>query len=792
VLTSTRSTHQDKTMNSSWGPQRLVDVRGLAGIAIRVGVVLLAILGTESLFAMTRIVSTPTGYGRSGDRMGQAVAVKDDTALVAAPNAQPAPMLNSGVVEVFRQDVAGWHFEAVLLPDDVAAGMQFGAGPALGQDIAVVIGHAGTAYTFVRDGSQWTQTDKLTFGAEPSLSDQTLVLNDGNIARVYVRVGNAWVQQADLQGDLSPAQGEYVTTAVVDGDIAAISTLMVKGSFSYAVAHYFFARTNDTWVREAKIDVGTWGGFPPPPAVIALDGQTAIIAMDGVRAYVRDSGVWTSQGMLDPLVPWDWEIPPSLTLQGDIAIVGVPSDDVLGSLDVGSAYVFSRTGSSWSRTDHVYDPAGTYGSQFGASMGLSGDALLSGSPGALTDAGAAGKATVFAFDVGAWNVTDYFDGGNAHAGEGFGSSVAMSGSTMAVGAPTAPSAVPFSTGVAYVFEIAGDGWVQQARLGSSSVNYAGFGLAVALDADTLAVGSQGDYVSGDEYQGVYIYTRSGSSWDVQTRLGSGVSYGTFGAALALQGDLLAVGDAGWPGQVPEGRVRLYERSGTIWTEQPMVQAVEITAYDRFGAAVALSGDTLVVGAPGTNVEIEQAAGAAYVFQRVGSDWQEQGQLLAPEPLEGAAFGMSVAVAGDTAVVGAGGRYGADDVGGAAYVFTRTAGTWSLTKTLAPAGVAPVPGSFGYSISLSGDENIALVGMPSGLNAANAAGVVYAFARNGSDWTPRATLYGSQYPQPDSFGLSLAFSGSEAVIGSPAEFLGGAAYATSFGDEVFSDGFEQTP
>lgn len=766
------------------GRRKLKAMTGLLGCVVAMG----ASLSVAT--AMTRVVSVPTGFGRAGDNMGKAVAVHGDTALAAAPIAQPAPLLASGVVQVFRRGDTGWGREAFLLPSDPVVGEQFGAGVALGQDIAAVgttQGAGSATYTYVRNGTQWAQTDKLTFGGQPSLSGDTLALNNGLVARIYVRTSNTWVAQADLQGDMTPDQGEEVVGAVVSGDIAAISTFLPVTHNEFAVAEYFFSRSNGIWTREAKIDLGTeFFAFVVP--VVVISGQTALIGLSSVQAYVRSNGSWTLQGALDPGSSWDLSIPPGLALDGDTAVVGAAADDVLGMIDAGSAYVFTRSGDTWTRTARPYDPVGAQQYFFGTSVGLSGTSLVVGSPGAAIDDVASGKMTTFEYTAGTWTPTADLGEGNAHADEQFGSSIAASGTTMVVGAPNASSDVSFVTGAAYVFDLTDQGWVQRAQLVPSSQGHYSFGYAVALDGTTLAVGSLGDY-NGDpnECCAVYVFTKNGDDWQQQARIGSGLAYSRFGIALGLVGDTLAIGDSGWTDHEPTGRVRLFARAQDTWTEQATIQPVESANGDLFGQVLAMSADTMIVGAPGANVGIESAAGAAYVFQRTGTSWQEQARLIAPMPLQNTQFGQSVALAGDTAVVGVT-DFSSTNASGAAYVFTRNGDVWTLESTLSPPSAL---NTFGAAVALSADAMVAVIGAPVPWPDTQSAGAAYVFSRDGTAWSPWATLHGSQYqyPRNDYFGSATTFFGSNAFIGAPAEVVGGGVYVMPLGDALFANGFD---
>lgn len=740
-----------------------------------------------------RITSDATGFGQAGDQMGAAVAVHGDTAIAGSPDALPVGNLQTGAAQIFRNDGTGWHLEAVLAPSDGMYGQSYGSGVAIGQDIAVVgVSTAGPShsYTYVRSGTTWTQTDELTDGGQPSLSGDTLSLSTGSVARIFVRTSGAWIRQADLQGDL-PATQEFVFDAHVAGDFAAIATYVAltrtPSESLYAISEYFFSRSNGTWTRETKLDLGQTLKLPIAPAVALSSDGTAVIADGGfVQAYVRDNGAWSLQGALDPGFQWD-DTPSALSVavDGDTAVVGSLNDVVLGVVQAGSAYVFTRTGTSWARTARPYDPDSVQSAAFGTSVALDGTTLVVGAPGGFSDDIASGKMDVFDLSGDPSMPVATFGEGNAHANERFGASMAASGTTLLVAAPNA-NLDYFSNstyGAAYVFEQADGTWQQSAELKATS-SYGQFGSAVALDGTTAAVGSIDDNVGNpDESGAVYVYTETGGAWQQQQRISSGLIAPNFGSALGLVGDTLAVGDPGSGSQEPSGRVRIFARSGATWSDAQTLQPVESGDNDGFGVVLAMSADTMIVGAPGANVGIESSAGAAYVFVWNGTDWLEQAQLLAPMPLQGTNFGRAVALAGDTAMIAASSP--TSDHRSTAYVFTRSAGAWSLQATLEPSG----PNETFGAVALSSDASIALLGVAPATT--NAAGAAYAYQVSGGSWTPIAMLQGSQAQQArqDLFGSSAIFLGDTAFIGAPGEVVGGAVYADPLADAIFADGFD---
>ena len=730
-----------------------------------------------------RIAPEASGFGRNGDRMGSATAVLGDTALVGSPDAWPNGSIQSGAAQVFRNGASGWTREAILAPGTPVSQSGFGSVVTLASDVAA-IGAASPqqVFVFARNGSQWTGTDTFDDASHPSLSGTTLAVSTGYGVRIYVGTPGAWTVEADVTGDF-PGTSESVEDVRVSGDRLLFTTLNVVTHEGESYA-YLFSRSGGTWTRDARIDLGAFlvGFFPLPQ--IALSGDTAIISRPGlIEAYTRGDGAWPLQGQLDPGFTWESSNALPVALDGDRAIVGSPADTILGAPGQGSVYVFERTGSTWARVSRPYDASGAANDGFGSSVALSGDVLFVGSPGATDDGVASGAATPLVLDGATWTTGPRFGEGNAHASEYFGSAVAMSGATILVGAPYINAQTrPGQSGGAYVFEATDTGWAQSAELIPPSELHYNAGAAVALDGDTAVISAQNDNIGDpDDYGAVYVYRRDGDAWPIEQRIPSGLLQSTFGTSLAVRGDLLAVGDVGSSVGDSTGRVRTFTRTGTVWSEQALIQPAESEASDEFGASVALSGNSLIVGARGATVGIEAAAGAAYVFEQAGGNWQQQARLIAPAPLQGAMLGASVAIAGDTALVG----IGAASRGVGALVFVRDGSDWSLQASLALPTLPAAP-SFAV-VALSDDASIAVVAVSS--TTADGDGAAYVYRRDGDSWSLAGISHAGGPAPVFSYGTSVAMSGSTAVIGASLDPPSGAAYVLPLANEIFGNGFD---
>ncbi len=292
----------------------------------------------------------------------------------------------------------------------------------------------------------------------------------------------------------------------------------------------------------------------------------------------------------------------------------------------------------------------------------------------------------------------------------FGAAVAVDGDTLIVGASIDDVGANAEQGSAHVYRWNGAMWVFEATLTAS--DGAGgdfFGFSVALAGHTALVGAPGDDVGMNPDQGsAYVFTRSPgarAAWIQQAKLvaGDAAANDSFGGSVAVSGDTAVVGawedDVG--GNFDQGSAYVFTRSGTVWTQQAQLIASDGEGADRFGVNVAISGDTAIVGALYDDVGDVVDQGSAYVFTRVGTVWKEQARLTASDGATGDFLGISVALSGDTAIVGA---LGTNAYQGSAYAFTRSGTVWNQqAKITAPDGAAN--DWFGYSVSLSGDTSV---------------------------------------------------------------------------------------
>lgn len=367
---------------------------------------------------------------------------------------------------------------------------------------------------------------------------------------------------------------------------------------------------------------------------------------------------------------------------------------------------------------------GAVGDEMGLSVAVSDDTAIVGAPeanGAKDDEGAA---YVFVRSGDSWAQQQKLVPDDPELEHQFGFSVAIDGDTAVVGANQAGDGVDFALGAAYVFVRSGDTWSQQQKLtaeGDAAANDM-FGASVAVSGDRIIVGAP---TSLDGREGAaYVFIRSGTTWTRQQVFTAGTDASNddlFGAAVTVEEDTVLVGAplAEVGATVDQGSVTVFLWAGNTWARQGRLVADDGVADDQFGGAVALSGDSLIVGARLADVGGEADQGAAYVFTRSGLTWNQQQKLVDAEGASGEYFGTGVGISGSVAIAGANKTtVGAVDDQGAAFVFRRSEGTWAQEVKLTSSDISgDAEVQFGRSTAISAQA--ALVGAPMANVGANA-------------------------------------------------------------------------
>lgn len=379
-----------------------------------------------------------------------------------------------------------------------------------------------------------------------------------------------------------------------------------------------------------------------------------------------------------------------------------------------------------------------------------------------------------------------------------GGSVAIWGDTMAVGVYKEDSSgtrgdqvnnAAEDSGAVRVFVRSGNAWTEQAYLKADPPRAGDyFGTSIALREDMLLVGAPGaSPVAASTPHGgsVHVFTRSNGRWTLLTKLevANSGAQDLFGQSLAFDDQRVLVGAPfESSGQTLSGAVYAFERNGDSFGEGRRIKASPVRASGLLGWSIALGEKTAVVGSPQYNPlsPSNTGAGLAYAFNT--ADWTQLQELTPPASLEnGATFGWTVDVAGDTIAVGAP-RARTDNVGqapGDAFVYERTSGgAWSVTRALQ--ALAPRASDwFGYVVKLASPSTlfVASVGDASGAaglmgdpnnDAVPDSGAIQMYARDGNEWLNTTFIKASNPDKPDYFGSAIAVHGDTLVATSTGE------------------------
>ncbi len=460
--------------------------------------------------------------------------------------------------------------------------------------------------------------------------------------------------------------------------------MLVSATFWMQNSRTPAATVQQAYVKASNTGAGDRFGFP-----VAISGDTMVVG-----AYAEDSNA--------------------------TGVNGNQSDN--SAPNSGAVYVFVRSGTNWSQQAYLKASNTGVGDNFGISVAISGDTVVVGAN--LEDSNAtgvnsnqgdnsaqdSGAAYVFVRSGTNWHQQAYLKASNTGAGDYFGGSVAIAGDTVVAGALQEDSNATGvngnqadntadRSGAAYVFLRSGTNWNQQAYLKASNTGggvppYPGdfFGVSVAVSDDTVVVGA----------------------WDEDSKA-TGVN-----------------GDQSDNSASNAGAAYVFVRSGTNWSQQAYLKASNAGVDDSFGMPVAISGDTVVVGAlfeasTARGVNSDQSnnngygSGAAYVFARYGTNWSQQAYLKPSNTDVIDFFGEKIGVSGSIVVVGASGEDSS-------------------------------------ATGVNGDQSD---------NSASQAGAVYVFVRDGTSWNQLTYLKASNAAATDYFS-SVAVAGDTVVVGANGE------------------------
>lgn len=626
-----------------------------------------------------------------------------------------------------------------------------------------------------------------------------------------------WVYQGRFDTSLSmdgKSDDRFgISVALSDnGDIAVVGADGVDwGGKVDQGAAYIFARTSGAWSVRARLLAvdGAAGDKLGWSVALSGTGSTALVGAHGAisspytgngAAYVFTSseaggaGSWFLHSKLFRAIGTGAAMGYSVALNsnGDTALLGAFAYDGVDKVDQGLVVVYQLTGgTSWDYKTTLSPIEPVAGGLFGRSVSLSNDgtiALIGASGTQVGENANQGAAYIFTGSGSTWTQKAMLTASDGAAQDKFGVSVALDGVKAYVGAYQADVSTKVDQGAVYLFTLTGvnTNWPQTRKF--TAVDGAAndqFGVGVASGGSTLLVGARGASVTGNSSQGAaYTFLPGPHGDELALKLtGCGGMSDAFGSALALSDDgrIALIGAYGVHGNgtIGQGAAYIFTRLNSGWEQSARLVAADAATGDGFGKSVALSGDghTALVGAPWQD-GVGSNSGAAYMFTHTGrawssTNWSQLRKIIDTEGQAADYFGSAVALSDDGNIV----LVGAPNAGStlASHSGTVTFFRYSPSITSVRFGGAATGDLFGQAVAVSGDGTTALIGIPGATVGGNAQqGSVHAYKFTSPAWSKQATLNAVGGAANDGFGAQLALSddGNTALVGVPSRDVSG--------------------
>jgi RHS repeat-associated protein len=396
--------------------------------------------------------------------------------------------------------------------------------------------------------------------------------------------------------------------------------------------------------------------------IISVDDRNAVYPIT-VDPLIQQAKLLEGDGALNTMYG------EAVAIHGDTAVIGSYLADLPGATDAGAAYVFVRTGTTWTQQAKLTANDAQANDAFANSVGIYGDTIVVGAdvtePVGYGVGDDLGSLYVYVRSGTNWSLQQVLSASDAALFDHLGTRVAIHQDTIIASSQLDDHSSLSNAGSAYIFVRSGTTWTQQAKVTASdaaSNDY--FGTAVDVQQDTAIVGCGS--------KGVYVYVRNGSSWSQQAKLtaSDGVAGTEFGYSARISGDSVIVGAfaADLPSKTDAGAAYVFVRSGTTWTQQAKLTASDAAAGDQFGWSVDINGDVALIGSPWADHSSKTNPGAAYVFLRSNTTWTQVDKVTASDANTDNRFGYFLAMYGTTAIIGAPSNAGLNQTG-AAYIFT---------------------------------------------------------------------------------------------------------------------------
>jgi hypothetical protein len=691
------------------------------------------------IFPGEYFVTATDGY--SNDYYGYDVAISNQHAIIGAYNDDDKGT-NSGSAYILSYGETGWSETAKLSAADGAAGDYFGYAVDISEGYALI-------------GAYYDDDKGSNSGA----------------AYIFKQQGSHWVQSAKLLANNGAANDYFGYAVAISGDYAIIGSYYDDNDYTDQGSAYIFKRHDSSWFQEAYLTASDKAASDLFGCAVDISGNYAIIgakydddsfsASGSAYIFFYDGATWSEQAKLTASDPHaDDYFGASVSISGDYAIVGAYANDLHGT-DIGAAYIFKRTGTTWSQTAQLTPTDGSSSDNFAYDVSISGDYAIVGSQNDDDIDSNCGSAYLYQRDGGSWNFLLKLISEHGQLDDHFGQAVAIHENNIAIGAyydddkgsnsgsasifmlDTQPAIVEIANQV--IFDLTA----------SHVVNL----TIIDTNGSDLTITAQSTDTSIISNSHIHINSSGSNTLVTSTTTGEPLCF-----TLQFVPSQQSYFDTDIIVTVADSNGVANTRQFTISYPMPENKAFaeDGASSDQFSNDISIFGNFAIAGGK-FNDDFGSNSGSAYILQRTANGWQQIQKLLGSSSASIAQFGCSVAIYDDYAIVGAFHEDAGIVDSGVAYIFRRYQSTWLKETSITPGDRAAYD-LFGYAVDIYG--NFAIVGSYQEDNEVSNQGAAYIFQKDGANWTQMAKLTASDRGSSDNFGYAVSIFGDYAIIGTP--------------------------
>ena len=534
--------------------------------------------------------------------------------------------------------------------------------------------------------------------------------------------------------------------------------------FSGPGLSYIFDLVGGVW-EETILNPST-GGVQFGRSVDMKNDTILIGAPSSSQAFLY---TWSGQTWVEEVFFGVGRFGIDVSIDGDSFVCGADLNNNVNGSNAGSVYIFDKNGTAWDQTI-VLASDGASNDYFGRNVSISGDSIVAG-----VVSGNAFTGKVYVLDKSNGAITEsQVTASDGHPGAQFGQDVSIEQGKFIVGARY-DSNVGNQAGAAYLYEPNG-GILNETKFHPSDAAAADrFGYDVGVHDQFMVVGAERDIENAPLAGAAYIYEKNGSTWDFHTKLmaSDGDNNDGFGTHVDVYSNRVLIGTPEDSDNLSNaGSAYIFEWDGMGWNESK-ITASNASVNARFGNAVAIYGDRLVVG----NINSE-----VFVFELVAGVWTETEILIGSNTLSDDQYGYGLDIYEDRIAIGASNNDAIAYNAGSTYVYDYDGNTW--LETIVNGSAVSGSSHFGWRLALDVDRMV--VGAPG-----NPMGEGYVFDYDGTSWVETQILVASDVADADGMGVSVGLHKNKCILGAPGNDDAGGQSGSAYVFELIGGNWVET-